>query len=158
MDDHSSSSMGFSLILLLPSGRSGSGRLPSPHAMNLVDPDPLVNTFAKLYFVVAQSLRRTRIASALSTDLPTIYRVRATCRIRTDDLPLTRRLLWPTELRWQYSPGWTRTNIASRHRLTVCCSTFEPPANVTGLMGLEPTTSAVTARHSNQLSYNPIDF
>ena len=41
---------------------------------------------------------------------------RASCRDRTDDLPLTRRLLWPSELRRQFiwfllsCPSWIRTN------------------------------------------------
>jgi hypothetical protein len=43
------------------------------------------------------SMRGAR--SALSAD--TIGRRRASCRARTDDLPFTRRVLWPTELRRQ---------------------------------------------------------
>src|SRR6185437_2389500 len=42
-------------------------------------------------------------------------RVRAACRVRTDDLSLTRRLLWPTELRRQRRRDY-RTLVGPRPR------------------------------------------
>ena len=49
----------------------------------------------------------------------------AICRIRTDDLPLTRRLLWPTELRWQPKKMVLEVGLeptkAEAERFTVSC-------------------------------------
>jgi len=54
---------------------------------------------------------------------------RAACRIRTDDLSLTRRLLWPTELRRQRRRGYRASPQARPHE-TLNASGHEAPADL----------------------------
>ena len=59
-------------------------------------------------------------------------------------------------------PGADSNRYAFRHHpLKMACLPISPPGpygycySYTGLTGLEPATSGVTVRHSNQLSYSP---
>src|SRR5215216_2608982 len=55
-------------------------------------------------------------------------------------------------------PGADSNRDAFRHHpLKMACLPVSPPGHFdcTGLTGLEPATSGVTDRHSNQLSYSP---
>ena len=81
---------------------------------------------------------------------------RASCRDRTDDLPLTRRLLWPSELRRH----WTATVEKSRKEAMTIHLNDEQEArdlhDIVELAGFEPATLCLQSRCATRLRYSPM--
>ncbi len=81
---------------------------------------------------------------------------RASCRDRTDDLPLTRRPLWPSELRRH----WTATVEKSRKEAMTIHLNDEQEArglhDIVELAGFEPATLCLQSRCATRLRYSPM--